>query len=48
MTGCLFYGRGANAGVTVQLTGQVVQGFAGLVELGELFFFGAKFGGVGD
>ena len=32
----------------MQLTGQVVQGFAGLVELGELFFFGAEFGGMGD
>ena len=38
----------ANAGATVQLTGQLVQGFAGLVELGELFFFGAEFGGVRD
>ena len=38
----------ANAGATVQLTGQLVQGFAGLVELGELFFFGAKFWGVRD
>lgn len=27
---------------------QVVQDFAGLMELGELFFFDAEFGGVGD
>lgn len=26
----------------------MVQDFAGLVELGELFFFGAEFWGVGD
>lgn len=31
-----------------RLAGQVVQDFAGLVELGELFFFGAEFWGVGD
>ena len=30
------------------LAGEVVQGFAGLVKLGELFFFGAEFWGVGD
>ena len=30
------------------LAGQVVEDFAGLVELGELFFFGAEFWGVGD
>lgn len=38
----------ADSGRKVQLTGQLVQGFAGLVELGELFFFGAEFGGVRD
>jgi hypothetical protein len=31
-----------------ELTRQVVEDFAGLVELGELFFFGAEFWGVGD
>jgi len=31
-----------------RLAGEVVQGFAGLVELGELFFLGAEFWGVGD
>jgi hypothetical protein len=30
------------------LAGQVVEDFAGLVELGELFFFGAEFGRVGN
>ena len=30
------------------LAGQVVEDFAGLVELGELFFFGSEFWGVGD
>ena len=31
-----------------ELACQVVQDFAGLLELGELLFLGAEFGGVGD
>ena len=31
-----------------RLASQAVQGFASAVEVCELFFFGAEFGGVGD
>ena len=34
--------------VVDHLAGEAVEDFAGLGELGELLFFGAEFGGVGD
>ena len=39
---------GRNDKFAIRLAGEAVEDFAGAVELVELFFFGAEFGGVGN